>query len=268
MEIVGLIPAAGKAKRISPIPCSKELFPVGLKTNNQKDCRIKVVSHFLLDKMKRAGASKGFIILREGKWDIPAYWGDGEMVEMPLAYLMMGLPYGVPYTLDQAYPFVKDKLVLFGFPDIIFKPDDAFVRLCAKLQGADTELVLGLFPAHQPQKMDMVELDGGDRVRNIHIKPQQTSLRYTWIIAVWRPRFTQFMHDYIGSNLPAYEKEKVNGFHPEDQELHLGHVIQAAIDQDIGTDTIIFEQGTYLDIGTPEDLAKAVKTYFHSKEQS
>ncbi len=266
MEIVGLIPAAGKAKRISPVPCSKELFPVALNTNDQKNCRIKVVSHFLLDKMKRAGASKGFIILREGKWDIPAYWGDGEMVEMPLAYLMMGLPYGVPYTLDQAYPFVKDKLVLFGFPDIIFEPDDAFVRLCTKLKETDTDLVLGLFPAHRPQKMDMVELDDSASLRNIHIKPQQTPLRYTWIIAVWGPRFTRFIHDYIRTNLSAYENEKVEGFHSESRELHLGHVIQAAIDQNIGTDTIIFEQGTYLDIGTPEDLAKAVKTYFHSKE--
>ena len=93
---------------------------------------------------------------------------------MPLAYLMMGLPYGVPYTLDQAYPFVKDKLVLFGFPDIIFKPDDAFVRFCTKLKGTDTDLVLRLFLAHQPQKMDMVELDTFASVRNIHIKSQQT----------------------------------------------------------------------------------------------
>ena len=28
-EVVGLIPAAGEAKRIGPLLCSKELYPVG-----------------------------------------------------------------------------------------------------------------------------------------------------------------------------------------------------------------------------------------------
>lgn len=265
MEIVGLIPAAGKARRISPIPCSKELFPVGLETDDRKDIRIKVVSHYLLEKMKLAGASKGYIILRDGKWDIPAYWGDGAKIEMPIAYLMMGSPHGVPYTLDQAYPFVKDKLVFFGFPDIIFEPDDAFAKLGIKLQESGTDLVLGLFPAHQPEKMDMVEIDAATGIRNIQIKPQQTDLRYTWIIAVWGPRFTQFMHDCIRIQQPFFKNEKTPGFYSGNQEIYLGHIIQAAIDQKISTDAIIFEEGTYLDVGTPDDLAKAVKLYFHSK---
>lgn len=28
-NMIGLIPAAGKAKRLQPLPCSKEIFPVG-----------------------------------------------------------------------------------------------------------------------------------------------------------------------------------------------------------------------------------------------
>lgn len=41
----------------------------------------------------------------------------------------MRLPFGAPITLDQAYPFVHDKIIALGFPDIIFKPDDAFGKI-------------------------------------------------------------------------------------------------------------------------------------------
>ena len=118
-EIVGLIPAAGTAQRISPLPCSKELLPVGFhQTEANCDTRPKVVSHYLLESMHLAEISKVYIILRRGKWDIPAYFGDGKIVNLSIAYLMMDLPFGVPYTLDQAYPFVKDDTIVFGFPEV------------------------------------------------------------------------------------------------------------------------------------------------------
>ncbi len=28
-DVIGLIPAGGQAKRLSPLPCSKELYPIG-----------------------------------------------------------------------------------------------------------------------------------------------------------------------------------------------------------------------------------------------
>ena len=31
-DVVGLIPASGQATRIAPLPCSKELFPIGFRT--------------------------------------------------------------------------------------------------------------------------------------------------------------------------------------------------------------------------------------------
>ena len=45
---------------------------------------------------------------------------------MDFAYLLMNLPYGVPYTVDQAYPFVREAKVMMGFPDMLYGPDDAF----------------------------------------------------------------------------------------------------------------------------------------------
>src|SRR4030066_731343 len=169
-EVIGVIPAGGKASRIAPLPCSKELYPVGFHSVNESgELRPKVVSHYLLEKMRSANITKVFIVLRDGKWDIPAYFGDGKMLDMHLAYLIMDLPYGVPYTLDQAYPFVQDAMIALGFPDIVFHPDDAFVRLLAKQKESNADIVLGLFPASQPHKTDMVELNADGRIRSIQI---------------------------------------------------------------------------------------------------
>ncbi|MFH1932398.1 MAG: dTDP-glucose pyrophosphorylase [Pseudomonadota bacterium] len=260
-KLIGLLPAGGKAARVAPLPCSKELYPVGFRSADGEDSvRPKVACHYLLEKMRLADVTKAYIILRKGKWDIPGYLGDGKMLDMHLAYLIMGLPFGVPYTLDQAYPFVHDAMVVFGFPDIIFQPDDAFVTLLAKQSESDADVVLGLFPAHQPHKMDMVDLDVNGRIRGIQIKSGQTHLRHTWIIAIWTPAFTRFMHDYVSDLKRPNDKDKAGTNAKEQPELFVGDIIQAAINNnDIQIDTVLFSDGSYLDIGTPEDMVRAVQ---------
>lgn len=251
-EVYGLLPAGGRATRIAPLPCSKELYPIGFRSvEGGHSLRSKVVCHYLLEKMRLAGVTKVFIVLRKGKWDIPAYLGDGAMLNMHLAYLMMRLPFGVPYTLDQAYPFVQNALVAFGFPDIIFQSGDAFARLLDRQATVNAEVVLGLFATHQPQNMDMVDVDDDGRVRSIVIKPRQTRLRYTWIIAVWMPAFTRFMHGYLTA-IPA---DKARG----QQELFVGDVIQAAIQDGMRVEAVLFPDDVCLDIGTPDNLLKAVR---------
>ena len=255
-EIIGLVPAGGQATRIAPLPCSKELYPIGFRpVAEDGSLRPKAVCHYLLEKMRLAGATKAYIILRQGKWDIPAYLGDGAMLDIHLAYLMMNLPFGAPYTLDQAYPFIQDALIVFGFPDIIFQPEDAFVRLLARQAATKADAVLGLFPADQPQKMDMVDLDEDGRIRQIVIKPRHTHLHYTWIIAVWTPIFTHFMHEYLVDVQTEYNQD--NGSSRR-RELFVGDVIQAAIQTGLQIETVRFPNGDYLDIGTPEDLVKAI----------
>ena len=74
-EIVGIIPAAGKATRVSPLPCSKEIFPIGF--SNMEDAQVirpKPVGQYLLEHFRRAGAKRAYIVLRKGKWDIPEYF--------------------------------------------------------------------------------------------------------------------------------------------------------------------------------------------------
>jgi len=263
-KLIGLLPAGGKAARIAPLPCSKELYPIGFRhVDASGNLRPKVVCHYLLEKMRLAGTTNAYIILRKGKWDIPAYLGNGKMVDMHLAYLMMNVPFGVPYTLDQAYPFIQNATVVFGFPDIIFQPDDAFLQLLSRQAESKADVVLGLFPAHHPHKVDMIDLDAHGRIRGIHIKPARTHLRYTWTIAVWTSQFTRFMHEYILS-IQETQNDKNSGgaYGEEQQELFVGDVIQAAIHNDMQIDTVLFTDSTFLDVGTPEDMIKAVQMCF------
>ena len=54
-----------------------------------------------------------------GRWEKRGY-------ELVYLNIMMNAPYGAPYTLDQAFPFVKDALIAFGFSGILFQSDNGF----------------------------------------------------------------------------------------------------------------------------------------------
>ena len=250
-EIIGLIPAGGQATRIAPLPCSKELYPIGLRPSEaDQSLRPKVVSHYLLEKMRFAGISRAYIVLRPGKWDIPAYFEDGSMLNMNLAYLMLGAPFGVPFTLDQAYPFVREATVAFGFPDILFDRKDGFVKLLDRRSQSQADVVLGLFPANHPSKEDTVDFNSDGLVSEINLRPSTSSLRYTWGIAVWGPNFTEFLHGYVADN-------KTNA--AQGVELSAGHAIKAAIEARLTVEALVLDEEPYLDIGTPGDLLLAMK---------
>ena len=264
---VGLIPAAGKARRMSPLPCSKEIFPVGFGEIRQTGQRHpKVAAHYLLEKMHLAGAKKAYFILSTGKWDIPAYFGNGAMLDMAIAYLMTDLPHGVPFTLDSAFPFLESKRVLFGFPDILIQAEDVYVRLLDRMHVSQADIALGLFLADNPAKMDMVELAADGTIAGIRIKPAQTDLKWTWILAVWNFSFTRFMHDYVHHFLEATAAPNAGLTGNAHKEVHLGDVIQAAIESELKIDTVKFPKGAYIDIGTPEDMVAAVRTHAFSQK--
>jgi glucose-1-phosphate thymidylyltransferase len=200
--------------------------------------------------MRLAGVSKVYLILRKGKWDIPAYFADGSTLGLTLAYLIMGLPFGTPYTLDQAYPFVNRAIVALGFPDILFEPEDAFLRVLDRLALGNAEVVLGLCPAGFPQKMDMVDVLDNGRIEKLVIKPQQTNLRYSWAVAVWAPVFTNFMHEYLDVCQETAAQQP---------EMFVGDVFNAAIQEGLRVEGVVISDKPYLDIGTGDDLLKAVK---------
>jgi glucose-1-phosphate thymidylyltransferase len=252
-EVIGLIPCAGRGSRISPLPCSKEMLPVGLRRISDGSLRPKVVSHYLLEMMRAGGIQKTFFIIRKGKWDIPEYYGDGASFGMDIGYLMMGRPYGPAYTLDQAYPFVRGSRIAIGFPDILFKPITAFRRALKRLEATRADLVLGLYPAHDIRVWDIVIVDRTGRVHELLIHPNETKSKLAWVFAVWTSKFTEFMHEYLA--VPRVAAERPDAGVPV--EITVGQVLQAAVREGLPTQSVIFPRHDYLDIGTPEGLRKA-----------
>ena len=265
-RLVGLLPAGGRGTRISPLPMSKELFPIGFQQwPSLPGLRPKVACQYLLDNMRQAGITKAFIILRPGKWDIPDYLGDGSFLGMTLAYLTIHVPFGVPFSLNQAYPFIQDATVAVGFPDMLIQPNDAYRHLLTRLDQTDADVVLGLFPTDQPEKVGVVDYDqSSGRVSGIFEKSTLTHLRYMWAIALWQPTFTEFLNQFIQAKL----QQLMGGRSPQTltqmppyTEIPIGDVIHAAIKAGLHVNSHPFTTGRYLDIGTPENLQRAIREH-------
>jgi glucose-1-phosphate thymidylyltransferase len=250
LEVAGLVPAAGAAKRVSPLPGSKELFPIGfreIEVDGHLEIRPKVISQYLLDSMFQAGAKKVWIVVGKHKVDILQYYADGTDFGGHIAYLVMDNLWGMPYTLDQAYPWLNQDTILFGMPDTIFAPADAFTSLLETHNSTMADVTLGVFPTDQPQKLCPVEMDEKGRVFDMNDKPTQTETMNTWGCACWSPCFTEFMHAHLAE------------LRPEEKEVVLASVFRAAIRSGLVVNGVFFSGGEYLDIGTAQDLVTAVR---------
>ncbi len=266
-KVVAVLPAAGKSLRLAPLPCSKEILPVGLQAvAGLPGPRLRVVSQYLLECLKIAGIRNGYIVIRTGKWDIPAYWGDGKPFGMCLAYLVIEGSCGPPDTIDRVYPFVKDKIVAFGFPDIILRPKDVFAKLLDRLDYSGGDVVLALFPAHDVKAMDMIDMDSTFRVRTIQLKPRTTRLRYAWLCAVWTPVFTEFLHKFLRRVKQGGQAELI-GKHKIDAQgdIPVGLVLKEAVKAKLKVEGVAFPTGQYIDIGTPQALSMVRGFVSHSQ---
>jgi glucose-1-phosphate thymidylyltransferase len=237
---IGLVPAAGQALRLGPIPSSKEVLPVTGPDSLEPACSS------LLRQFSLAGADRTCIVIRPEKKDIQEALGNGSRYGISLAYIVIRSSGGVPFTLDAAYEQVKDAEVLSGFPDIVIKPENALAILAEQRETTDAEVTLGLFPSTHPEKVDMVECDATGNVTDVIIKDADCSLRECWLLAAWSPLFTDYLHDWVGRQS-----------HAEHAEPFLGDVFRDALSAGMGINAHRFPYGEYLDIGTPDDLIKA-----------
>lgn len=253
-RVVGLVPAAGRGTRIAPLPLSKELYPVGFREEGGIPRPMPVCEH-LLSAMAAAGAGTVYLVLGEGKWDIPAYLGDGAQLGLDVAYLTIRRSPGVPFTVDRAHAHLRDATVLFGFPDIVFTAADALSRLRTRQRVDGADVVLGVVPTDRPEAADVVDVDDRGVVRRVLVKPAGSSLQLAWILAVWGPAFTAHLHGAAAAqaSVGAPEAER-----HELAELHMGHVLQSGVDAGL---RVLAEplDGSFTDIGTPEGLRAAVR---------
>ena len=252
--MIGLIPAAGRASRLGRLSCSKEIFPVFDRDPDGRP-RPSPVCSGLLRGMSSAGIGRVLIVLRDGKWDVASRLGEGSEWGIDIGYLSVDASTCVPETLARALPWTLGSDVALGFPDILLSPGDVWQRLLAFHRRHGGPVSLGLFPTDQVSKADMVDFeqnqDGEGRAIDIVIKDPRCELRWTWSIAIWRPTFSIFLTEWLQNRSPAI---------PGEPEPYIGDVFRAAIERGFEVHTLTMSDGRFLDVGTPEDLAKAVAT--------
>jgi glucose-1-phosphate thymidylyltransferase len=256
-QFIGVIPAAGRANRLGQMPFSKELFPIGTEPIN-KTPYPKVALSYLLDYMTLAGITDFHLIINKDKWDIPSYFRGGRYPNTNICYHIVDNQYGVPFTINQAFPFIKNRFVALGFPDILFRPENAYsIIINELLKQGEINIILGLFPTNRPDKCDMVVFDNDLNITNIIIKPTgKTTMKYSWLVAAWKPDFSAFLHDFVTHELAALDENNLNRL-----EYHMGHVFISAIKKGIKIKGILYDKGAFIDIGTPGDLIKAHHFY-------
>jgi glucose-1-phosphate thymidylyltransferase len=242
-DVLGVIPAAGFARRLGALPYSKEILPLG----EAGEGRVATPCGLLLEAMARSGVRRALLVLRVGKWDIPAFFASGEESGVELAYRVVRETESAPQTLAAAAPFLEDRLVALGFPDILTHPPDAFAALLEHRERTGAEVALALFPSQRADKADMVEVAQDGRLQRLWIKAGRGDLTYTWGLAVWTPEFTRLLVEVVERQPLALGPE-----------LYVGDVLQEAVDRGLTVQTLPFPDGLCLDVGTPEDLQRAV----------
>lgn len=261
-EVVAIIPAAGHARRLAPLPCSKEIFPIGFQQASYPgQWRPKVVTHYLLEHLREAGIAEAIMVIRRDKTDIVRYLGDGHAFGINLEYRMIDDSSSSPMSIDAAFDRVEQRTVALGFPDILFNPCRAYDQVLTRLSTSRADVVLGLFPVQHPSMVDMVAFDAHGEVTAFEIKPKKTALKYQWTLAVWTPRFSAFMHDYLGAGHCSPQRHIEILAFAQKSELYMSDVLYAAQRAGLKIYSVVVSNELCLDMGTPQTLCEAIRLY-------
>jgi len=209
----GIIPAAGMGTRIQPLAFSKELLPVGSRLDNGIE-RPKAVSEYLIDRMRRAGATKLCFVISPWKSDIIQYFG-ARIGDATTCYTVQSPPAGLCDALFQALPLISpNEQILVGLPDTVWFPEDALQHL------PDHQLSFLLFPVPNPHLFDAVLLNEHNQVLQIQVKHPNPTTNWIWgafkltgrilhhLHTLWQQRHQQ--DEYLGTLINAWLQQPGN----------------------------------------------------------
>jgi glucose-1-phosphate thymidylyltransferase len=169
----GIIPAAGIGSRIQPLAFSKELLPVGSRSDGDME-RPRAVSEYLIERMIAGGATKICFVISPGKSDILEYYS-GNVFSAAVCYAVQPKPAGLCDAIFRALPMIHDdEEVLIGLPDTVWFPEDGL----AALPGGQLSFLL--FPVEHPERFDAVVTDQEDNVIEIQVKRRDATSHWIW----------------------------------------------------------------------------------------
>jgi dTDP-glucose pyrophosphorylase len=237
VSVWGIVPAAGMGSRIQPLAFSKELLPVGSRSDGDTE-RPRAVSEYLIDRMILGGAGKICLVISPGKYDIIQYFG-GDLGGVSLCYVVQPHPRGLCDALFHAAPLIApDDQVLIGLPDTVWFPEDGFRRL------PEDRLSFLLFPVDRPELFDAVVTDGDGRVEQIQVKTKLA--RSHWIWGAFR------MPAAIFHELHALWRER------DRSDAYMGTLVNAWLERG-GVAQGVCAGEAYVDVGTLNGYREAIQ---------
>jgi glucose-1-phosphate thymidylyltransferase len=212
VEIVGVIPAAGYATRLQPLPGSKEVVPV----------RGRPVMDYLVERMRRGGCTRMRVVTRSEKDDVIAH-AQELGAEVVVAY-----PKSVSESFRAGMQGLHDEdIVLIGFPDTLWEPETGYVPLVHAV-AAGCDVALGLFrisPADLTRS-DVVVFDREGHITGIDVKPARPRSEWIWGCAAGRAQTWSGLHraEWPGSYIDLLCREglQVQGFRLSEVWLDVG----------------------------------------------
>lgn len=240
-ELIAVLPAAGTGSRLG-IEGAKELVEVG-----PRGARQRPVIEWALHRARSAGVRRSIVVTTDDKPDLQGALARAANVERGprVEVLSTAATPSSVHTIAVALAHEPAAHWLLVYPDILTAPSSATRKLRQRAVRSSADVVLALFPSDRPEKVDMVEVDERGRLCDLRIKEPDIGLRFTWAYACWRPTFSDLILEELASSGPA------NG-----PELHFGHLLRRALEKGLLVETLAFEDGFALDIGTRDDLRR------------
>jgi glucose-1-phosphate thymidylyltransferase len=171
--VLGVIPAAGAARRLQPLPFSKELLPVGSQLKDGSE-RPRAVSEFIVERLINGGATRLCFVVAPRKLDIITYYG-GSVDGVPVCYAIQPEPTGLCDAIFRGLPFAgPEESIAVGLPDTVWFPADGLARL------PEQHLAFLLFQVAEPQLFDAVVTDEHGSVREIQVKSAAATSDWIW----------------------------------------------------------------------------------------
>jgi dTDP-glucose pyrophosphorylase len=223
--------------RIQPLAFSKELLPVGSRTDGETE-RPKAVSEYLVERMILAGATKVCMVISPGKSDIVTYYG-GRVGPAHFCYVVQPEPRGLCDALFRALPLLgDDDQVLIGLPDTVWVPEDGFRRL----DGDGLSFLL--FPVHHPELFDAVVTDDDGRVLEIQVKRPDAGTSWVWGAFRMPAAMFRVLHDLW--------RER------GERDVYVGTLVNAWLARG-GTARGVQAGESYVDVGTLNGYREAIQ---------
>lgn len=242
-DFIGVVPAAGRAVRLSPLRYPKELLPILYELDGEeRRAQPMTAIEYTLRAMRQADVQRVMLVVSPAKADYFRLLGSGGDYGLNLGYLIQENASGLARAVDSAYPWVGERYVCLALPDTIYQPLQGPALLCREIVSRRADVMLGVFPTDRPEQLGPVTMDSQGRVLQVQEKPARTDVRNTWGMAVWSPTFGHFLHEHLSAV-------------PEAQDVHLGELFDKAIHAGLKVEAHFFAEGSYRDAGTPEGLA-------------